>query len=80
MFALCSGTDVIALEPARDYKRLLAGDLGPEHRGHGRLLAGDGPPSATGRAHHRQGNETGAGHDGIGGNSIQRVPLRRSCR
>jgi phosphoribosylamine--glycine ligase len=35
VFALCSGTDVIALEPARDYKRLLAGDQGPNTGGMG---------------------------------------------
>jgi len=35
VFALCSGTDVIALEPARDYKRLLTGDLGPNTGGMG---------------------------------------------
>ena len=35
VFALCSGTDVIALEPARDYKRLLAGDEGPNTGGMG---------------------------------------------
>ena len=32
---LCAGTDVIALEPARDYKRLLAGDEGPNTGGMG---------------------------------------------
>ena len=35
IFALCSGTDVIALEPARDYKRLLTGDAGPNTGGMG---------------------------------------------
>jgi phosphoribosylamine--glycine ligase len=35
VFALCSGTDVIALEPARDYKRLLTGDGGPNTGGMG---------------------------------------------
>lgn len=35
VFALCAGTDVIALEPARDYKRLLAGDEGPNTGGMG---------------------------------------------
>lgn len=35
VFALCSGTDVIALEPARDYKRLLTGDEGPNTGGMG---------------------------------------------
>ena len=35
VFALCAGTDVIALEPARDYKRLLAGDQGPNTGGMG---------------------------------------------
>ena len=35
IFALCSGTDVIALEPARDYKRLLTGDGGPNTGGMG---------------------------------------------
>jgi phosphoribosylamine--glycine ligase len=35
VFALCSGTEVLALEPARDYKRLLDGDLGPNTGGMG---------------------------------------------
>lgn len=35
VFALCSGTDVIALQPARDYKRLLTGDEGPNTGGMG---------------------------------------------
>jgi len=35
VFALCAGTDVIALEPARDYKRLLDGDQGPNTGGMG---------------------------------------------
>ena len=35
VFALCSGTDVIGLEPARDYKRLLTGDEGPNTGGMG---------------------------------------------
>ena len=35
VFALCAGTDVIALEPARDYKRLRAGDQGPNTGGMG---------------------------------------------
>ena len=35
VFALCAGTDVIGLEPARDYKRLLAGDEGPNTGGMG---------------------------------------------
>lgn len=35
VFALCSGTDVVALEPARDYKRLLTGDEGPNTGGMG---------------------------------------------
>jgi phosphoribosylamine--glycine ligase len=35
VFALCSGADVIGLEPARDYKRLLAGDEGPNTGGMG---------------------------------------------
>jgi len=35
VFALCAGTDVVGLEPARDYKRLLAGDEGPNTGGMG---------------------------------------------
>jgi phosphoribosylamine--glycine ligase len=35
VFALCSGTDVVALEPARDYKRLRTGDEGPNTGGMG---------------------------------------------
>jgi phosphoribosylamine--glycine ligase len=35
VFALCSGTDVIGLQPARDYKRLLTGDEGPNTGGMG---------------------------------------------
>ena len=35
VFALCAGTDVIGLEPARDYKRLLTGDQGPNTGGMG---------------------------------------------
>jgi phosphoribosylamine--glycine ligase len=35
VFAVCDGKDVITLEPARDYKRLLDGDLGPNTGGMG---------------------------------------------
>ncbi len=35
MLALCSGTDVLPLAPARDYKRALDGDLGPNTGGMG---------------------------------------------
>lgn len=35
VFALCAGTAVVALEPARDYKRLLDGDQGPNTGGMG---------------------------------------------
>jgi len=35
VFGLCDGTDVIALRPARDYKRLLDGDRGPNTGGMG---------------------------------------------
>lgn len=35
VFAVCSGTDAIALQPARDYKRLADGDRGPNTGGMG---------------------------------------------
>jgi phosphoribosylamine--glycine ligase len=35
MLALCSGSDVLPLAPARDYKRALDGDLGPNTGGMG---------------------------------------------
>jgi phosphoribosylamine--glycine ligase len=35
VFALCAGTDAVGLEPARDYKRLLDGDQGPNTGGMG---------------------------------------------
>jgi phosphoribosylamine---glycine ligase len=35
VFAMCAGTAVVALEPARDYKRLLDGDRGPNTGGMG---------------------------------------------
>ncbi|HEX2155008.1 MAG TPA: phosphoribosylamine--glycine ligase, partial [Acidimicrobiia bacterium] len=35
VFAICSGTDAVALAPARDYKRLYDGDLGPNTGGMG---------------------------------------------
>ncbi|MGQ0849398.1 MAG: phosphoribosylamine--glycine ligase [Actinomycetota bacterium] len=35
LFALCAGSDVLPLEPARDYKRLLDGDAGPNTGGMG---------------------------------------------
>ncbi|HEY7564578.1 MAG TPA: phosphoribosylamine--glycine ligase [Acidimicrobiia bacterium] len=35
VFAMCAGTDVIPLEPARDYKRLGDGDQGPNTGGMG---------------------------------------------
>ena len=49
VFALCSGTDVIALEPARDYKRLLAGDEGPNTGGMGAFSPVMRPPRRAGR-------------------------------
>ena len=44
VFALCAGTDVITLEPARDYKRLLAGDKGPNTGGMGAFSPVGGLP------------------------------------
>ena len=35
MLALCSGSDVLPLAPARDYKRALDGDRGPNTGGMG---------------------------------------------
>jgi phosphoribosylamine--glycine ligase len=35
VFAICDGTDAVALEPARDYKRLGDGDVGPNTGGMG---------------------------------------------
>ncbi|MDP3984032.1 MAG: phosphoribosylamine--glycine ligase [Acidimicrobiia bacterium] len=35
VFALCAGIEAVALEPARDYKRLLDGDRGPNTGGMG---------------------------------------------
>lgn len=35
VFAICDGTDAVVLEPARDYKRLLDGDRGPNTGGMG---------------------------------------------
>ncbi len=35
VFAVCAGTEAVALEPARDYKRLQAGDAGPNTGGMG---------------------------------------------
>jgi phosphoribosylamine--glycine ligase len=35
VFAVCSGTDAVALQPARDYKRLADGDRGPNTGGMG---------------------------------------------
>ena len=39
LFLLSDGEHVLPLSPAQDFKRLLDGDAGPEHRRHGRLLA-----------------------------------------
>ena len=40
LLALCDGERVLALDPARDHKRALDGDVGPEHRRDGGVLAG----------------------------------------
>jgi len=44
VFALCAGTEVIPLEPARDYKRLLDGDQGPNTGGMGAVSPVDDLP------------------------------------
>ncbi len=38
VFALCRGEEAVALEPARDFKRLRDGDQGPEHGRNGLVL------------------------------------------
>ena len=63
LLALCDGERVLALDPARDHKRALDGDLGPNtggmgafspvprrRRRHGRGDPGDGPPAGRERA------------------------------
>ena len=49
LIALCDGRDAVALPMARDHKRLLDGDLGPEHGRDGRLQPVAGPPGCVGR-------------------------------
>ncbi|MGA7270778.1 MAG: phosphoribosylamine--glycine ligase, partial [Acidimicrobiia bacterium] len=45
VFAVCSGTEAVALQPARDYKRLSDGDRGPNTGGMGSYSpVGDLPP------------------------------------
>ena len=44
VFAICDGSRAIALEPARDYKRLLDGDLGPNTGGMGSYSPVSGLP------------------------------------
>ena len=39
LFLVSDGHNVLPLAPAQDYKRLLDGDAGPEHRRDGRVLA-----------------------------------------
>ena len=51
VFALCSGTDATPLEPARDYKRLLDGDRGPNTGGMGSYSpVSDLPPGLVAEA------------------------------
>ncbi len=40
LLVLCDGETAVPLAPAQDYKRIFAGDQGPEHRRHGQLLPG----------------------------------------
>ena len=45
VFALCAGTEAVALAPARDHKRLLDGDLGPNTGGMGAFSPVDDLPN-----------------------------------
>jgi phosphoribosylamine--glycine ligase len=48
VFALCAGTEALLLEPARDYKRLLDGDRGPNTGGMGAYSPVKGLSAASG--------------------------------